>query len=206
MEKLKRGKKGRRGSPETWGVDAHVGARIRTRRMLLGMSQSKLGEALGLTFQQVQKYEHGVNRITAGMLYQLSRTLDVPISFFFDCYESIEGPATASTIAAHAPPGDGESQISRREARMLRLWREAPNTVAEEVLGLLTMIAKGKIADDDGGEDEDGDNDGDDGDDDGDTSAAFGMTAAQAAAAAAEKQERKRRRRRGAAWDPADIG
>lgn len=205
MEKLKRGKKGRRGSPETWGVDAHVGARIRTRRMLLGMSQSKLGEALGLTFQQVQKYEHGVNRITAGMLYQLSRTLDVPISFFFDCYESIEGPAAAP--ATHAAPSDGESQISRREARMLRLWREAPETVAEEVLGLLTMIAKGKIADAEV-DDDDGEDDGeDDGDNDGDeTGAAFGMTAAQAAAAAADKQERKRRRRRGAAWDPADIG
>lgn len=198
MEKLKRGKKGRRGSPETWGVDAHVGARIRTRRMLLGMSQSKLGEALGLTFQQVQKYEHGVNRITAGMLYQLSRTLDVPISFFFDCYESIEGPSATPT-AAHAAPSDGESQISRREARMLRLWREAPDTVAEEVLGLLTMIAKSKSADiDDGGED----------DDDDDDEAGDGFTVLDAAqtAAAAEKQERKRRRRRGAAWDPADIG
>lgn len=199
MEKLKRGKKGRRGSPETWGVDAHVGARIRTRRMLLGMSQSKLGEALGLTFQQVQKYEHGVNRITAGMLYQLSRTLDVPISFFFDCYESIEGPAAPST--SHAAPSDGESQISRREARMLRLWREAPDPVAEEVLGLLTMIAKSKspdIGDDDLGDDEGGEDDADDG--------FFSGDAMQSAAAAAEKQERKRRRRRGAAWDPADIG
>lgn len=164
--------------------------------MLLGMSQSKLGEALGLTFQQVQKYEHGVNRITAGMLYQLSRTLDVPISFFFDCYESIEGPS-ATPAASHAAPGDGESQISRREARMLRLWREAPDTVAEEVLGLLTMIAKSKSADidDDGGEDDD--------DEAGD---GFTVLDAAQSAAAAEKQERKRRRRRGAAWDPADIG
>lgn len=198
MEKLKRGKKGRRGSPETWGVDAHVGARIRTRRMLLGMSQSKLGEALGLTFQQVQKYEHGVNRITAGMLYQLSRTLDVPISFFFDCYESIEGPSAPS--ASHVAPSDGESQISRREARMLRLWREAPDTVAEEVLGLLTMIAKSKGPDVD---DDDLGDDGDDGDDDGD---GFISGDIIQSAAAAEKQERKRRRRRGAAWDPADIG
>mgnify|MGYP001810067219 CR=1 FL=1 len=203
MEKLKRGKKGRRGSPETWGVDAHVGARIRTRRMLLGMSQSKLGEALGLTFQQVQKYEHGVNRITAGMLYQLSRTLDVPISFFFDCYESVEGAAAPTTVLA--APGDGESQISRREARMLRLWREAPDNVAEEVLGLLTMIARGKAAvDDDDGDDDEGENDGDGDGDDESADAAFPPNAAQIAAAA-EKQERKRRRRRGAAWDPADI-
>lgn len=202
MEKLKRGKKGRRGSPETWGVDAHVGARIRTRRMLLGMSQSKLGEALGLTFQQVQKYEHGVNRITAGMLYQLSRTLDVPISFFFDCYESIEGPAAPS--ASQIASSDGESQISRREARMLRLWREAPDTVAEEVLGLLTMIAKSKAADID--DDDLGDEDAGGGDDDDDAGDGFISGDIAQSTAAAEKQDRKRRRRRGAAWDPADIG
>src|SRR5271170_7007197 len=65
-------------------IDVHVGARIRLRRTLLGMSQERLGEALGLTFQQVQKYERGVNRIGASRLFDLSRVLDVPISFFFD--------------------------------------------------------------------------------------------------------------------------
>ena len=65
-------------------VDAHVGARIRLRRTLMGMSQERLGEALGLTFQQVQKYERGVNRVGASRLFDLSRVLDVPISFFFD--------------------------------------------------------------------------------------------------------------------------
>ncbi|MCW8086716.1 helix-turn-helix domain-containing protein [Sabulicella glaciei] len=65
-------------------IDVHVGSRVRLRRTLLGMSQEKLGEALGLTFQQVQKYERGVNRIGASRLYDLSRVLDVPISFFFD--------------------------------------------------------------------------------------------------------------------------
>ena len=65
-------------------IDVHVGTRIRLRRTLLGMSQERLGESLGLTFQQVQKYERGVNRVGASRLFDLSRVLDVPISFFFD--------------------------------------------------------------------------------------------------------------------------
>src|SRR3954469_1615715 len=65
-------------------IDVHVGGRVRLRRTLLGLSQEKLGDALGLTFQQVQKYERGVNRIGASRLFDLSRVLDVPIGFFFD--------------------------------------------------------------------------------------------------------------------------
>jgi transcriptional regulator with XRE-family HTH domain len=65
-------------------VDIHVGGRVRLRRTLLGMSQEKLGQALGLTFQQVQKYERGANRISSSRLYHLSQILDVPIAFFFD--------------------------------------------------------------------------------------------------------------------------
>ncbi len=65
-------------------IDQHVGARVRLRRMLLGMSQEKLGEALGLTFQQVQKYEKGANRIGASRLFDLARVLGVPIQFFYD--------------------------------------------------------------------------------------------------------------------------
>src|SRR5713101_5263694 len=65
-------------------IDVHVGARVRLRRTLLGMSQEKLGDAIGLTFQQVQKYERGANRVGASRLYDLSRVLGVPVSFFFD--------------------------------------------------------------------------------------------------------------------------
>ena len=65
-------------------VDVHVGARVRLRRTLLGLSQEKLGESVGLTFQQIQKYERGANRIGASRLFELSQILDVPISFFFD--------------------------------------------------------------------------------------------------------------------------
>ena len=65
-------------------IDVHVGKRVRLRRTLIGISQEKLGEAIGLTFQQVQKYERGANRIGASRLFDLSRVLDVPVSFFFD--------------------------------------------------------------------------------------------------------------------------
>ena len=65
-------------------IDAHVGSRVRLRRMLIGMSQEKLGELLGLTFQQVQKYEKGANRIGASRLFDISQILAVPVSYFFD--------------------------------------------------------------------------------------------------------------------------
>lgn len=74
--------RGRGGKPNP--VDVHVGKRVRLRRTLLGMSQEKLARAIGLTFQQVQKYERGANRVGASRLFQLSRVLDVPVSFFFD--------------------------------------------------------------------------------------------------------------------------
>jgi transcriptional regulator with XRE-family HTH domain len=65
-------------------IDKYVGSRVRMRRMMLSMSQEKLGNALGLTFQQVQKYEKGTNRIGASRLQQISNILQVPVSFFFD--------------------------------------------------------------------------------------------------------------------------
>ena len=69
-------------------VDAHVGNRLRVRRNMLDMSQGGLGEKIGLTFQQVQKYESGANRISASRLYEISRVLDVPIDFFFENVDS----------------------------------------------------------------------------------------------------------------------
>ncbi len=65
-------------------IDIHVGSRVRLRRMLLSMSQEKLGDQMGLTFQQIQKYEKGTNRIGASRLYHISQILDVPVQFFFD--------------------------------------------------------------------------------------------------------------------------
>jgi transcriptional regulator with XRE-family HTH domain len=72
----------RRGVPNP--VDKHVGSRVRMRRMMLGMSQEKLGDGLGLTFQQVQKYEKGRSRIGAGRLQQISHVLQIPVPFFFE--------------------------------------------------------------------------------------------------------------------------
>jgi transcriptional regulator with XRE-family HTH domain len=69
---------------ETKTVDQHVGSRVRMRRMMLGMSQEKLGDALGLTFQMVQKYEKGVNRISASKLQHICQILQVPVPFFFE--------------------------------------------------------------------------------------------------------------------------
>ena len=102
-------------------IDVHVGSRIRLRRTLLGMSQERLGEALGLTFQQVQKYERGVNRVGASRLFDLSRVLDVPISFFFD--DMPEQLATAyGGQTPRRPSGFSETQdrfgdetLNRRE-------------------------------------------------------------------------------------------
>jgi transcriptional regulator with XRE-family HTH domain len=73
-------------------VDRHVGNRMRMRRLLVGMSQEKLGDLLGITFQQVQKYEKGSNRVSASRLYQVAKVLAVPVQFFFDELQS-EGSA-----------------------------------------------------------------------------------------------------------------
>ena len=80
-------------------VDIHVGSRVRLRRTLLGLSQEKLGEAVGLTFQQIQKYERGANRIGASRLFEFSRILDVPVSFFFD------------DMAERAKVGEGQESV-----------------------------------------------------------------------------------------------
>ena len=72
-------------------IDKHVGSRVRMRRMMLGMSQEKLGDALALTFQQVQKYEKGTNRIGASRLQQISQILQVPVAFFFEGAPHLSG-------------------------------------------------------------------------------------------------------------------
>ena len=84
-------------------TDMHVGARVRMRRLMLGMTQEKLGDALGLTFQQVQKYEKGANRIGAGRLQQLSAILQAPVAFFFD------GMRPATAVVTTSSPSDALS-------------------------------------------------------------------------------------------------
>jgi transcriptional regulator with XRE-family HTH domain len=86
-------------------VDRHVGSRVRMRRMLVGMSQEKLGEALGITFQQIQKYEKGTNRIGASRLHQIARVLSVPVEFFYEGAPQVESPGGGGGFAEAPPSG-----------------------------------------------------------------------------------------------------
>lgn len=95
-----------KGSRRPNPIDIHVGSRVRLRRMLMGISQEKLGEKLGLTFQQVQKYEKGVNRIGASRLFDLSNVLSVPIQFFYEDAPIAEARAQPASGFAEAAPAD----------------------------------------------------------------------------------------------------
>lgn len=104
-----------KGSRKPNPVDIHVGGRVRFRRMLLGMSQERLGERLGLTFQQVQKYEKGINRIGASRLYDLAHVLGVPVQFFYD-----EAPgAYDHTTGTRDVPGMADQQTESQITEFL---------------------------------------------------------------------------------------
>jgi transcriptional regulator with XRE-family HTH domain len=124
-------------------VDAHVGSRVRLRRMLLGMSQERLGESMGLTFQQVQKYEKGVNRIGASRLFQISRILDVPVQFFFEEAPHI-GDGTSARGMAEA---DSEAFIleflnSREGLELNRAFVKIPDAkVRKSVVDLVRALS-----------------------------------------------------------------
>ncbi len=122
-------------------VDKHVGDRIRVRRTLLGMSQEKLGEALGLTFQQVQKYEKGANRVSASRLVQLAKILNVPPSYFFE-----NVPADAASHARRltddgkAVPAD--MPTSRESLKLIRAYYGLPNPALRKIVfGLIEALA-----------------------------------------------------------------
>ncbi len=128
-------------------IDVHVGSRVRLRRTLLGMSQEKLGEALGLTFQQIQKYERGVNRIGASRLFDLARVLDVPIGFFFDDMpgdaNTPSNPATRSRLPGMAEAQDGfEDDMHRRETLELvrAYYRITDSSVRKRVFDLIKSL------------------------------------------------------------------
>lgn len=122
-------------------IDAQVGSRVRLRRMLIGMSQEKLGDMLGLTFQQVQKYEKGVNRIGAGRLYQMARILGVPISYF---YEDVPEESQSRVPANHATPPVMEF-LSDAEGLQLALafMRIREHKVRKRVIELVKTLADG---------------------------------------------------------------
>ena len=125
-------------------IDVHVGRRVRLRRTLLGMSQEQLGEALNITFQQVQKYERGSNRISASRLWDIAQILDVPVSFFFD--------DMTDDTAAHSPrkmrsggTGDDVDEtpadpMARRET--LELVRAYYNIPEQQIRKRITELVK----------------------------------------------------------------
>jgi transcriptional regulator with XRE-family HTH domain len=147
-EIVERAEKETRPSP----IDVHVGSRIRLRRTLMGISQERLGEALGLTFQQVQKYERGVNRVGASRLFDLSRVLDVPISFFFDDMpeplaasygQASNGPrAGRQTGFADSQDAFGDDTLSRRETLELvrAYYRITDNAIRKRVFELIKSL------------------------------------------------------------------
>jgi transcriptional regulator with XRE-family HTH domain len=117
-------------------VDIHVGSRVRLRRTLLGMSQEKLGTAVGLTFQQIQKYERGANRIGASRLYDMSRVLDVTVQFFFDempvepeaeGYQPLSGEAEPAAMT--------QDPMAKRETlELVRTYYRIPNATLRRKL------------------------------------------------------------------------
>jgi transcriptional regulator with XRE-family HTH domain len=129
-------------------IDAHVGQRMRLRRTLLGLSQEKLGEMIGLTFQQVQKYERGANRISCSRLFDLSRSLDVPVSFFFDDLGESAQAASPAAIAGGAAIAVVESSekdpMMRRETLELvrAYYAITDETVRRSVYDLAKSLAK----------------------------------------------------------------
>ena len=130
-------------------VDVHVGSRVRLRRTLLGMSQEKLGEAIGLTFQQVQKYERGANRIGSSRLFDLARILDVPISFFYDDMpEDVKAMSPVAVVrgeSTHAlTPSPDQDVLARRETLELvrAYYKIADPRVRAQVYSLAKSLAR----------------------------------------------------------------
>ena len=131
-------------------IDVHVGSRIRLRRTLLGMSQERLGDALGLTFQQVQKYERGANRVGASRLFDLSRVLDVPVSFFFDDlpapYAAAGARSSSQQVSGFAESQDGfggaDDLFTRKETIDLvrAYYRISELPVRKRVLDLIKSM------------------------------------------------------------------
>jgi transcriptional regulator with XRE-family HTH domain len=124
------GRRGRRKTDKPNPIDVHVGSRVRLRRTLLGMSQEKLGDAIGLTFQQVQKYERGANRVGDSRLFELSRVLDVPVAFFFDELDPRTAEAVPSAVGGTAPPSPsgGPDPMMRRETlELVRAYYRIPD-------------------------------------------------------------------------------
>ncbi len=128
-------------------VDVHVGGRVRLRRTMLGMSQEKLGAAISLTFQQVQKYERGTNRIGASRLHELSTVLDVPVSFFFDDMPpEVAGERTgrpAGMAEAKGAVYEADTLAKRETLELVRAYYRIKNDkVRKRIFELAKALAK----------------------------------------------------------------
>ncbi|MGB0695684.1 MAG: helix-turn-helix domain-containing protein [Rhodospirillaceae bacterium] len=131
-------------------VDVHVGRRLRLRRTLLGMSQEQLANAVGVTFQQIQKYERGSNRVSASRLFDISKVLGVPVAFFF---EDIGEDITAERRTGSAPDADGlaepilptyeQDPLQKNETLELirAYWRLPSDNVRVKALDLLKSMS-----------------------------------------------------------------
>ena len=142
-------KTGRRFSSERPNpIDIHVGSRVRLRRNLLGMSQEKLGEALGLTFQQIQKYERGANRIGASRLFEMSKVLGVTVSYFFEDI-SDESTAHAPGLAEGAEPFADDPMKRRETLELVRAYyRIRDGRIRRRVFDLLKTLSNADSAED----------------------------------------------------------
>ena len=129
-------------------IDVHVGSRVRLRRTLLGMSQEKLGEAIGLTFQQVQKYERGANRVGASRLFELSRVLDVPVAYFFDemgADTAAKGHAHAFGVAeAESEPYEADPMTKRETLELVRAYYKITDPkIRRRLFDMTKALARG---------------------------------------------------------------
>lgn len=127
-------------------VDVHVGKRLRLRRTILGLSQESLGNAIGVTFQQVQKYERGINRMGSSRLFEFSKLLNIPISYFFEEFTDGGAGSKAAGFAENKPQEFEAEQLSSRETlEMMRsFYRITDPTVRKRVLDLIRSLADGE--------------------------------------------------------------
>lgn len=141
------GRRSRQKSDKPNPIDVHVGSRVRLRRTLLGMSQERLGEAIGLTFQQVQKYERGANRVGASRLYDLSQVLDVPVSYFFEemnpaVTSAAEARRAQALEEAPSPAYEADPMMRRETLELVRAYyRIADPQVRRRLFDLTKAIA-----------------------------------------------------------------
>lgn len=137
--------RGRTASGNPNPVDTHVGSRIRLRRTLLGLSQEKLGNAIGLTFQQVQKYERGLNRVGASRLWDLSRVLGVPISFFFDDIDDAianQSPRMMAGLEEEITEYEQDPMTRKETLELVRAYYRIPDSkIAKQILGLVKAMS-----------------------------------------------------------------